>query len=69
MIALSQSQQWWAELDGAKFDWIDAKVDIPPERVQSQELVALVGDLLILPALLLVSFGKKRREHTPRVME
>ncbi|MFC1634674.1 RND family transporter [Planctomycetota bacterium] len=30
---------------------------------------ALVGDLLILPALLLVSFGRKRREHTPRVME
>jgi len=30
---------------------------------------ALVGDLLILPALLLVSFGRKRREHIPRVME
>ena len=41
-ISLSQAQHWWAALDGEKFDWIDAKADIPPDILQSQELAALV---------------------------
>ena len=42
MISLSQAQQWWTSLDGAKFDWIDAKADIPPDILQTRELAALV---------------------------
>jgi RNA polymerase sigma-70 factor (ECF subfamily) len=41
-IALRQAQQWWTALDGEKSDWIDAKVDMPPDILQSQELAALV---------------------------
>ena len=42
MIALSQARQWWISLDGATFDWIDAKADIPPDILQTRELAALV---------------------------
>jgi len=42
IIALNQAQQWWISMDDAKFDWIDAKADIPPDIAQSQELAALV---------------------------
>ena len=42
MISLSQAQQWWTSLDGAKFDWIDARADIPPDILQTRELAALV---------------------------
>jgi len=42
MITLSQAQQWWEELDDTKADWIDAKTEIPPEIIQSQELAALI---------------------------
>lgn len=41
-ILLSQAQEWWTALDGAKFDWIDAKADMPPDILQSQELAILV---------------------------
>ncbi len=41
-IALNQAQQWWAGLDGEKFDWIDAKTDMPPDILESQELTVLV---------------------------
>ncbi len=41
-IGLSQARQWWAALDGAKFDWIDVKADIPLDILQSQELATLV---------------------------
>ncbi len=41
-IALSQARQWWTSLDGEKFDWIDAKADMPPDILESQELAALV---------------------------
>jgi RNA polymerase sigma-70 factor (ECF subfamily) len=41
-IVLSQARQWWTGLDGEKFDWIDAKADIPPDILESQELAALV---------------------------
>lgn len=41
-IVLRQAQQWWTSLDGEKFDWIDAKADMPPDILQSQELAALV---------------------------
>ena len=41
-IVLRQTQQWWTSLDGEKFDWIDAKADMPPDILQSQELAALV---------------------------
>jgi len=39
---LKQARNWWAALDGEKFDWIDAKADIPPDILQSQELATLV---------------------------
>lgn len=42
MIALSQAQQWWAELNDVEPDWIDAKADIPPTIVESRELATLV---------------------------
>ena len=41
-IVLSQARQWWTGLDGEKFDWIDAKADMPPDILESQELAALV---------------------------
>ena len=41
-IVLSQARQWWTSLDGEKFDWIDAKADMPPDILESQELAALV---------------------------
>jgi len=41
-ILLSQARQWWTSLDGEKFDWIDAKADMPPDILESQELAALV---------------------------
>ena len=41
-IVLSRARQWWSELDGEKFDWIDAKADMPPDILESQELAALV---------------------------
>ena len=45
-IKLSQAQQWWFDLDGEKLDWIDAKADLPPDVLESQELAALVGCVL-----------------------
>ena len=41
-IVLSQAKQSWTSLDGEKFDWIDAKADMPPDILESQELAALV---------------------------
>jgi len=41
-IVLRQAQQWWTLLDGEKFDWIDAKADMPPDILESQELAVLV---------------------------
>jgi RNA polymerase sigma-70 factor (ECF subfamily) len=41
-IVLSQARQWWTSLDGEKFDWIDAKADMPPDILESQELAVLV---------------------------
>ncbi len=41
-IVLSRARQWWIGLDGEKFDWIDAKADMPPDILESQELAALV---------------------------
>lgn len=41
-IVLSQAQQWCTSLDGEKFDWIDAKADMPPDILESQELAVLV---------------------------
>jgi RNA polymerase sigma-70 factor (ECF subfamily) len=41
-IVLSQARQWWTSLDGEKFDWIDAKADMPPDVLESQELAKLV---------------------------
>jgi RNA polymerase sigma-70 factor (ECF subfamily) len=41
-IVLSQARQWWISLDGEKFDWIDAKADMPPDILESQELAVLV---------------------------
>jgi len=41
-IILSQARQWWTSLDGEKFDWIDAKADMPPDVLESQELAVLV---------------------------
>jgi RNA polymerase sigma-70 factor (ECF subfamily) len=41
-ILLSQARQWWTSLDGEKFDWIDAKADIPPGILESEELVVFV---------------------------
>lgn len=41
-IALDQARLWWAGLDGEKFDWIDAKADMPPDILESQELALLV---------------------------
>lgn len=41
-IALDQARQWWAGLDGEKFDWIDAKTDMPPAALESKELAVLV---------------------------
>jgi RNA polymerase sigma-70 factor (ECF subfamily) len=41
-IVLSQARQWWTSLDGEKFDWIDAKADMPPDILESQELALLV---------------------------
>jgi RNA polymerase sigma-70 factor, ECF subfamily len=39
---LNRSAIWWESLDGDKFDWLDAKADIPQDILQSQELAALV---------------------------
>lgn len=41
-IKLRQAQQWWTSLDGEKFDWIDAKADMPLDILESQELAMLV---------------------------
>jgi RNA polymerase sigma-70 factor (ECF subfamily) len=41
-LVLNQAQDWWVGLDGEKSDWIDAKADMPPDVLQSQELAALV---------------------------
>ena len=41
-IMLSQARQWWTSLDGEKFDWIDAKADMPPDILESKELAVLV---------------------------
>ena len=41
-IMLSQARQWWTSLDGEKFDWIDAKADMPPDILESKELAMLV---------------------------
>ena len=41
-IVLSQAQQWYTGLDGEKSDWIDAKADMPPDILESQELDLLV---------------------------
>jgi RNA polymerase sigma-70 factor (ECF subfamily) len=41
-ILLRQARQWWIALDGETSDWIDAKADMPPDILQSQELAALV---------------------------
>jgi len=41
-IVLSRAQQCWTGLDGGKFDWIDAKTDMPPDIFESKELAALV---------------------------
>jgi len=41
-IVLSRVRQWWTSLDGEKFDWIDAKADMPPDILESQELAVLV---------------------------
>ncbi len=41
-VVLSRAQDWWAGLDGEKADWIDARADMPPDILQSQELAALV---------------------------
>ena len=41
-VMLSRAQDWWAGLDGEKSDWIDARADMPPHILQSQELAALV---------------------------
>jgi len=41
-IVLSRARQWWTSLDGEKFDWIDAKADMPPDILESQELAVLV---------------------------
>jgi len=45
-IVLSQARQWWTSLDGEKFDWIDAKADIPPDILELQELAVLVRSAL-----------------------
>jgi len=41
-IVLSRARQWWTSLDSEKFDWIDAKADMPPDILESQELAVLV---------------------------
>jgi RNA polymerase sigma-70 factor (ECF subfamily) len=41
-VVLNQSNQWWAGLDGDKFDWIDAKADMPSDILESKELALLV---------------------------
>jgi RNA polymerase sigma-70 factor (ECF subfamily) len=41
-IVLSTLGQWWTSLDGEKFDWIDAKADMPPDILESKELAVLV---------------------------
>jgi RNA polymerase sigma-70 factor (ECF subfamily) len=41
-IAIDQARQWWAGLDGEKFDWIDVKADMPPDILESKELTLLV---------------------------
>ena len=45
-IMLSQARLWWTSLDGEKFDWIDAKADMPPDILESQELAVLVRSAL-----------------------
>jgi len=45
-IVLSRARQWWTSLDGGKFDWIDAKADMPPDILESQELAMLVRSAL-----------------------
>jgi RNA polymerase sigma-70 factor (ECF subfamily) len=37
-----RARDWWMALDGEKFDWIDAKADIPQDVLLSQELAELV---------------------------
>ncbi len=45
-IVLSRARQWWTSLDGEKFDWIDAKADMPPDILESQELAVLIRSAL-----------------------
>lgn len=45
-IVLSRARQWWTSLDGEKFDWIDAKAEMPPDILESQELAVLVRSVL-----------------------
>jgi RNA polymerase sigma-70 factor (ECF subfamily) len=68
-IVLSQARQWWTSLDGEKFDWIDAKADMPPDILESQELAVLVRLALSeLPAdyqtLLLAKYVDKQPAET-----
>jgi RNA polymerase sigma-70 factor (ECF subfamily) len=65
-IILSRARQWWAGLDGEKYDWIGAKADVPPDILESQELVVLVRlTLSELPAdyqtLLLAKYVDNQR--------
>ena len=39
---LKQAQAWWMSLDGEKADWVDSKVDAPPDILKSRELAVLV---------------------------
>jgi len=45
-IVLSRARQWWRTLDSEKFDWIDAKADMPADILESQELAVLVRSVL-----------------------
>jgi RNA polymerase sigma-70 factor (ECF subfamily) len=67
-IVLSRTPQWWTSLNGEKFDWIDAKADMPPDILESQELAVLVRLVLSeLPGdyqtLLLVKYVDNQRTN------
>jgi RNA polymerase sigma-70 factor (ECF subfamily) len=48
---LKQAQLWWSLLDGEKADWIDSKVNAPPDILESRELAVLVRhSLATLPS-------------------
>ena len=42
LIVLSKARQWWTSLDGEKYNWVDAKADMPPDILETQELAVLV---------------------------